>query len=47
MAEKLNRSTRTVERHLKRLREDGFIIREGSKSSGKWVVKATLNEEDE
>ncbi|MDK9712027.1 helix-turn-helix domain-containing protein [Acidaminobacter sp.] len=47
MSEKLNRSTRTVERHLKKLREDGFVVREGSKSSGKWVVKATLADENE
>jgi ATP-dependent DNA helicase RecG len=39
LSEILNKSTRTVERHLKKLKDEGFVVREGSKSSGKWIVK--------
>jgi ATP-dependent DNA helicase RecG len=38
MASLLNKTTRTVERHLKVLREQGRIQRVGSDKSGHWEI---------
>ncbi|MDR1181202.1 MAG: HTH domain-containing protein [Bacteroidales bacterium] len=35
----LGKTTRTIERNLKILREKGIIIREGSDKSGQWIIK--------
>jgi Fic family protein len=35
----LDKTTRTIERNLKILREEGIIIREGSDKSGQWIIK--------
>jgi len=38
MAELINKSTRTVERAIKELRDKSIIIREGSLKSGYWKI---------
>lgn len=38
MAEKLNVTTRTIERLIKRLREKGILERKGGKHFGYWVI---------
>ncbi|GHV28600.1 hypothetical protein AGMMS4952_12710 [Spirochaetia bacterium] len=39
LAAMLNRSQRTIERHIRELRERGVLIRVGSDKSGYWQVK--------
>jgi ATP-dependent DNA helicase RecG len=39
LAALLNRSLRTIERHIKELREGGVLVRVGSDKSGYWQVK--------
>ena len=38
LAQFLNVNTRTIERYIKELREEGKIVREGSKKSGFWKI---------
>jgi predicted HTH transcriptional regulator len=38
LATMLNRSPRTIERHIKELREQGILVRVGSDKSGNWQV---------
>ena len=38
LAQFLNVTTRTIERYMKKLREEGKIIREGSRKTGKWKI---------
>jgi len=38
LATLLNKTTRTVERHIKELREQGRLKRIGSDKAGHWVV---------
>lgn len=38
MAELINKSTRTVDRAIKELRDKNIIIREGSLKSGYWKI---------
>lgn len=38
MVEKLNVTTRTIERTIKRLREKGILERKGGKRFGYWVI---------
>ena len=39
MAEKLEVTTRTIEREMKKLRESGRVVRVGGKRYGYWEVK--------
>jgi len=39
LAQFLNVNTRTIDRRMKELREEGKIVREGSKKSGQWKIK--------
>lgn len=34
----LDTTARTIRRYIRKLREKGYIIREGSNSSGKWNI---------
>ena len=38
MARRLGKSTRTIERYLAELKQEGRIAREGSRKAGRWVV---------
>jgi Fic family protein len=38
LAAMLNRSPRTIERHIKELRERGMLVRAGSDKSGYWQI---------
>lgn len=40
MADRLNRSEDSVRYYLRELTKEGIIKREGSKKSGKWVIKS-------
>jgi predicted HTH transcriptional regulator len=39
LAEKVGIAHRSVERHLKFLKDKGIIEREGAKKKGQWIVK--------
>jgi Fic family protein len=39
LASLLKRSTRTIERHIRELREEGILVRAGSDKSGYWQIK--------
>lgn len=39
LAERLNRTSRTIERQIQKLKEAGSIIRIGSTKAGYWEVK--------
>jgi len=39
LAEKVSKTVRTVQRALDSLREKGIIERDGSRKSGRWIVK--------
>ena len=38
LAENIGISTRVAERHIRKLKEDGILFREGSPKGGKWLV---------
>ncbi|MBQ6517459.1 MAG: winged helix-turn-helix domain-containing protein [Anaerolineaceae bacterium] len=38
IAEKFSLSSRAVEKNIKQLREDGFLLRKGSARGGYWLV---------
>jgi predicted HTH transcriptional regulator len=38
IADKVQKSIRTVERRIKHLKESGIVNRVGAKKSGKWLV---------
>ena len=38
MAEKLSLTSRAVEKNIRQLREDGFLLRKGSARGGYWLV---------
>jgi predicted HTH transcriptional regulator len=39
LSEQLGKYYRTIERGIKKLKDSGIIEREGSKKTGKWIVK--------
>ena len=43
MAEKMGISRSKVQRMMKKLKEDGFIYRAGSKKTGYWAIAESVN----
>jgi len=43
MAKKLNVTSRTVEREVRKLRESGRIERVGGRRFGRWEIRETCN----